>query len=117
MLRLCILIFLVKGNAKSTRMVASDQKKEVVMTVNFRDLLRVRIDGDRVTFNNEELHLYDNFYFYAARDVSLLKCYIEATKFYLFDRKVDRASLDDLKAYVLLYVTKTRYEDTIALLY
>ena len=116
-LRPCILLFLVKENAKSARFVASDQKEAVLMTVNFRETLRVHIDGECVTIEHENSHLHEEFYLYAARDVSLLYCHIEAAKFYLFGRKPDRASLDDLKAYVLLHAIKDRYEDTIALLY
>lgn len=104
----CILLFLVHGDGKSTRMVAQNQYGSIIMAVAFQKSVETKEFGSSVTVNDEKI-TFTNF-----QDAQFLVCLIEATNFYYFGRKAKHASLEELKAYVLITAVKNRKEDAVA---
>ena len=103
----CILLFLVHENAKAARLIAQDQYDEVVRAISFPDLsfpknVNRGEDGKSVMVGQEKFVL-DH-----VQEAQVLCNMIEATTFYLLGRQADHASLEDLKAYMLLTAVKNR---------
>ena len=109
----CILFFLVHENAKAARLVAQDQNGDIVKAISLSELLSPRNnlirlvdrkDKDSVVFGKENLLLNH------VQEAQVLWNMAEATSFYMSGRRVDHASLEDLKAYMLLTAVKNGEE-------
>ena len=103
----CILLFLVRGNGQSARLVAQNQNGAIIMAVSFQTPVQtlesdssVEVNGEKITFNT-------------VQDARHLGCLIEATNFYCCGRKADHASLENLKAYVLIMAVKNEKKDVV----
>ena len=103
----CILLFLVRGNGKSARLVAQNQNGAIILAVSFQTPVQtlesdssVEVNGEMITFNT-------------VQDARHLGCLIEAANFYYCGRKADHASLEDLKAYVLIIAVKNQRKDVV----
>lgn len=104
----CILLFLVHGKGKSARLVAQNQNGSIIMDVAFQKPVEAKEWSSSVTINDEKIT------FTTVQDAQFLACLIEATNFYYFGRRAKHASLEDLKAYVLITAVKNRREDAVA---
>ena len=104
----CILLFLVHGEGKSTRLVAQNQNGSIIMAVAFQKSVEAKEFGSSVTVNDEKIT------FTTVQDAQFLSCLIEATNFYYFGRNAKHANLEELKAYVLITAVKNRSEDAVA---
>ena len=103
----CILLFLVRGNGQCARLVTQNQNGAIIMAVSFQTPVEtleyessVEVNAERITFNT-------------VQDARHFGCLVEATNFYCCGRKADHASLEDLKAYVLITAVKNRKKDVI----
>lgn len=103
----CIILFLVHGDGRSTRLVAQNQNGSVIMAVAFQKRVEASEFGSSITVNDEKIT------FTTVQDAQFLGCLIEATNFYHFDRKANHASLEDLKAYVLITAVKNQIKDAV----
>lgn len=103
----CILLFLVHGDGRSARLVAQNQNGSVIMAVAFQKRVEANEFGSSITVNDEKIT------FTTVQDAQFLGCLIEATNFYYFGRKAKHASLEDLKAYVLITAIKNQREDAV----
>lgn len=109
----CIMLFLIRRDARDAKIVAQNQNGLVIMTVAFKarvvasddvasdDNVCVRVNGEKLVFTNPE-------------DARYLCCLVEATNFYLFDRGSDTFSLKDLLAYMLLFAVKSQWKDVVS---
>ena len=109
----CILLFLVHESAKAARLIAQDQYDGIVRAITFPDLRFLNYvnrgeDGKSVMVGEEKFVLNH------VREAQVLCNMIEATTFYMTERQVDHASLEDLKAYILLTAVKNREEQAAA---
>ncbi len=109
----CILLFLVHESAKAARLIAQDQYGDIVKAISFpepsirKDVYRWedrRADPKSVMVGKEKFVLNHD------QEAQVLSTMIEATTFYVLDRRVDNASLEDLKAYMLLTAVENKYE-------
>lgn len=109
----CILLFLVHESAKAARLVAQDQNGDIVKAISLSGLLSPRNnlirlvdrkEKDTVAFGKENLLLNH------VQEAQVLWNMAEATSFYMSGRRLDHASLEDLKAYMLLTAVKNREE-------
>ena len=109
----CILLFLVHESAKAARLIAQDQYGDIVKAISFpepsirKDVYRWenrRADPKSVMVGKEKFVLNHD------QEAQVLSTMIEATTFYVLDRRVDHASLEDLKAYMLLTAVENKYE-------
>ena len=103
----CILLFLVRGNGQSAQLVTQNQNGAIIMAVSFQTPVEtlesgsyVEVNGERITFNT-------------VQDARHFGCLVKATNFYCCGRKADHASLEDLKAYVLITAVKNQKKDVI----
>ena len=103
----CIFLFLVHGDGRSGRLVAQNQNGSVIMAVAFQKRVEANDSGSSITVNDEKIT------FTTVQDAQFLGCLIEATNFYYFGRKAKHASLEDLKAYVLITAIKNQREDAV----
>ena len=103
----CIILFLVHENRRSGRLVAQNQNGSVIMAVAFQKCVEANDFGSSITVNDEKIT------FNTVQDAQYLGCLIEATNFYYFGRKAKHASLEDLKAYVLITAVKNQREDAV----
>ncbi len=104
----CILLFLAHGDGTSTRLVAQNQNGSIIMAVAFQKPVEAKDFGNSVTVNDEKITCT------TVQDAQFLGCLIEATNFYYFGRRAKHASLEELKAYMLITAVKNRAEDAIA---
>ena len=105
----CILLFLVHESAKAARLIAQDQYDGIVRVITSPDLdVNRGEDGKSVMVGKEKFVLNH------VREAQVLCNMIEATTFYIFGRQADHASLEDLKAYILLTAVKNREEQAAA---
>ena len=104
----CILLFLVRGNGQSARLVAQTQNGAIIMAVSFQTPVQTLESDSSVEVNGGKIS------FSTVQDAEHLGCLTEATNFYYFDRKADHTSLEDLKAYVLITAVKNEKKDVIA---
>ena len=107
----CILLFLVHESAKAARLVAQDQYGDILKAIllpksevpPYTDIhLNYREDGDSVVFGKGKFVLNH------VQEARVLWNMVEATIFYMTERRVDDSSLEDLKAYMLLTAVKNR---------
>ena len=103
----CILLFLVRGNGQSARLVAQTQNGAIIMAVSFQTPVQTLESGSSVEVNGEKIS------FNTVQDAQHLGCLTEATNFYYFGREADHASLEDLEAYVLITAVKNQKKDVI----
>ena len=103
----CILLFLVRGNGQSARLVTQNQNGAIVMAVSFQIPVQALESGSSVEVNGAKIT------FNTLQDAQHLGCLTEATNFYYFGRKANRTSLKDLKAYVLITAVKNQKKDVI----
>lgn len=103
----CILLFLVHGDGRSTRLVAQNQSGSIIMAVAFQKVVEAKESGSSITINDEKIT------FTTVQDAQFLSCLIEATNFYYFGRRAENASLENLKAYVLITAVKNRRDDAV----
>ena len=96
----CILLLLVHESAKAARLIAQDQYGDIFMATSFQEHVECRYDGQFVTVDEEKFVL-DHL-----QEVQVLCTMIKATNFYIVGRQADHASLEDLKAYMLLTALK-----------
>ena len=103
----CILLFLVRRNGQSARIVTKDQNGAVIMAISFQSPVNakesdnsVKFEGNKITFNT-------------LQDAQHLGGLIHATNFYYFGRKAKNTSLEDLEAYVLITAVKDQKKDVI----
>lgn len=109
----CILSFLVHESAKAARLVAQDQYDGILRAIAFPDLQFLKNvnrggDGKSVLVGKEKFVLGH------VQEAQVLCNMIEAATFYILGRQVEHASLEDLKAYMLLTAIKNREEQTAA---
>lgn len=106
--RPCILLFLVHESAKAARLVAQNQNGDIVKAIslvesffldNLNQLFRRQVEY-YIVFGNEKFVLNH------GQEAHLLWNMIKATEFYVRGRRVNHASLEDLKAYMLLTAVK-----------
>ena len=109
----CVLLFLVHESAKAARLIAQDQYGGILKAISLAELSsprnsHIRLDclrdGNCVMFGKEKFVLNH------IQDAQVLWNMAEATSFYVSGRRVDHASLEDLKAYMLLTAVKNREE-------
>ena len=98
----CIVLFLVHESAKAARLIAQDQYGDIVKAISFQEYVECRRDGESVTAGQE------NFILGHSQEAQVLFTMIETTNFYLLGRQADHASLEDLRAYILLTTVKNR---------
>ena len=107
----CILLFLVHESAKVARLVAQDQYGDILKAIlwpkslvaqNTDIRLNRRKDGVSVVFGKEKFVLNH------VQEAEVLWNMVEATIFYMTERRVDHASMEDLKAYMLLTAVKNQ---------
>lgn len=103
----CIFLFLIHGDGRSSRLVAQNQNGSVIMAVAFQKRVEANDFGSSITVNGEKIT------FTTVQDAQFLGCLIEATNFYYFGRKAKHASLEDLKAYVVITAVKNQREDAV----
>ena len=103
----CIILFLIRADGRSARLVTQNQNGAIIMAVSFQERVQtlesgssVAVDSERITFNT-------------VQDVHFLGCLIEATNFYFFDRTAQHASLENLKAYALIIAVKNERNEVI----
>lgn len=102
-----ILLFLVRGNGQSARLVAQNQNGAIIMAISFSTPIQVLESDNSVSIKDERIT------FNTIQDAQHLGCLVEATNFYYFGRKAKHASLEDLKAYVLIIAVKNQRTDVI----
>ena len=103
----CILLFLVRENGQSARIITQNQNGAIMMAVSFQTPLQILESDSSVSIKDVKIM------FNTVQDVQHFGCLIEATNFYYFGRKANRTSLEDLKAYVLITAIKNQKKDVI----
>ena len=102
-----ILLFLVREDGRSARLVTQNQNGVIIMAVSFQTPVHTLQSGSSIAVNDESIT------FNTAQDAHHLGCLIEATNFYYFSQEANPTSLEDLKAYVLLTAVKNQKKDVI----
>ena len=103
----CIVLFLVHKAAKDAHILAQSQEGLVIMDINFHTCVAASDDRVRVHVNEQDLVFAD------SEDPAFLRCLVQATNFYFFDRENDRCRLGDFQAYCLLFAVKCRRRDVV----
>ncbi|KAK0513396.1 hypothetical protein JMJ35_004382 [Cladonia borealis] len=108
----CILLLLVDESARAARLIAHDQYGELMKAISFselpfREYVKSGDDGQSLMVGKEKFVLTQ------VQEAQVLCTMIEATTFYISERQVDHASLEDLKAYMLLTAVKNQQEQVV----
>ena len=103
----CILLFLVREDGQSARLITQNQTGAIIMAVSFQSPVQILESGNSIDIN------HGKFTFNTVQDAQHLGCLIEATNFYYLSRRAKRTSLGDLKAYVLITAVKNHKKDVI----
>ena len=117
----CILLLLVDESASAARLIAQDQSGDIIVkamsfskfsientTPNTLDLWsNNRQDPKLLMVGKEKFVLKD------VQEAQVLCTMIEATTFYVLERQVGHARLEDLRAYILLTAVKNQQEQAV----
>ena len=103
----CILLFLVSGDGQSARVVIQNQNGAIIMAVSFLAPVQTLESDSSVSIKDEKIT------FNTIQDAQHFGCLVEATNFYYFGRRAKHASLENLKAYVLITAVKNQRTDVI----
>ena len=103
----CILLFLVHESAKAARLIAQDQYGDIVKAISFHEYVECGRDGESVTAGEEKFVLGHSL------EAQVLYTMIETTNFYVLGRQAAHASLEDLRAYILLSAVKNQQEQAV----
>lgn len=118
--RPCILLFFVHESAKAAKLIAQDQYGDIFIAISIQEYVNLghssilqspqkpRLDGKAIKLGKE------GFVLNHVREAHVLCSMIEATTFYIVGRQADHASLEDLKAYMLLTAVKNQNKEAVA---
>ena len=103
----CILLFLVSEGGQSARIVIQNQNGAIMMAVSFQTPVQILESDSSVSIKDEKIA------FNTIQDAQHFGCLVEATNFYYFGRRAKHASVENLKAYVLITAVKNQKTDVI----
>ena len=103
----CILLFLVRGDGQSARLITQNQNGGIMMDISFQTPVQIMESDSSVSTKDVKIT------FKTLQDAQHLGCLVEATNFYYFGRRAKHTRLEDLKAYVLITAVKNQRTDVI----
>ena len=105
----CILSLLVQENVQSARVIAQDQNGSTIFATLFRDRTFGNADRDPTNVSMAE----ELFSFRDKIDAQIFECLVNATDFFLHDRKIGNGKPIDLEAYTLIYAVESEYLEAV----